>query len=179
MQIDRGSWLKFTNHAKLAWVFALTVSSVLANQAIYKCGNEVTNQPLDSQNCRMLDISLATQIEGTRVQVPQNRAPSNGGSNTSSASSRTPEMQMRQAQSRTILEDEWQKLSAQYAEMVRLYNQGQPLLMPGESTHQLQYKQRVQDMKQQLQRFERDLQALNRELNRYAKNLPPTPLKSD
>jgi hypothetical protein len=69
------------------------------------------------------------------------------------------------------LEDEWQRLSAQHAELVQTYNRGQPLPLAGESVHQPNYQQRAQSLKVQLQRMERDLQALQRELGRYGKRI--------
>lgn len=186
MQLDRWPLSKITLQGVLALMCALCMSHALADQAIYQCGKEITNQPLEPHNCRKLDISSSIQIEGTRVQAPPALQPaptmplalqSNAPVNSPSTQAVSANAQQRQAQSRTILEDEWQKLSAQHAEMVRLYKQGQPTLTPGESLHQPQYKQRVHDMKQQLQRLERDMQALQRELKRYAQNLPAAQLK--
>ena len=79
--------------------------------------------------------------------------------------------QERQQQARTILEDELQKLNAQYAELVRLYNRGQPQLLIDESVHQPSYQQRVVALKAQIQRVERDMQSLQRELVRSGKRM--------
>jgi hypothetical protein len=81
------------------------------------------------------------------------------------------EAQDRQLQARTILEDEWQRLSVQYAELVQAYNRGQPMPLAGESVHQPNYQQRAQSLKVQLLRMERDMQALQRELSRYGKRM--------
>jgi hypothetical protein len=76
----------------------------------------------------------------------------------------------RNAQARTILEDEWQKLSDRYAEMVQNFNGGQPALMAGETLQHPQYKRRTAEMQVQIERMARDMLALNRELARYAPN---------
>jgi len=47
----------------------------LADQAVYKCGQEITNQPNDPSQCQKLLISNPTQIEGTRVQNSQSPKP--------------------------------------------------------------------------------------------------------
>ena len=47
----------------------------LADQAVYKCGQEITNQPNDPSQCQKLLISNPTQIEGTRVQNGQSPKP--------------------------------------------------------------------------------------------------------
>ncbi len=194
--MNRWPFLRITLQGLLTLMCAFFMAHALANSAIYKCGQEVTNQPLDPKLCQKLETSAAVQIEGTRVQsLPTGQTPqqlsagvqNKGAVSNSNTSSGTPigvaitpaEQQQRQVQSRTILEDEWQKLSAQYADMVRIYKQGQPALIPGESAQSDSYKQRVQDMKLQLQRLERDKVALQRELSRYTKNLPTAQLKPE
>jgi len=194
--MNRWPFLRMSRQGLLAMMCAFFMANALANSAIYKCGQEVTNQPVDPQQCQKLEASAAIQIEGTRVQSSPTGQPSQllssgvqnkGAVSSGNASSGSPigapitsaEQQQRQAQSRTILEDEWQKLSAQYADLVRIYKQGQPSLLPGESVQTDQYKQRVQDMKLQLQRLERDKVALQREMSRHTKNLPTAQLKPE
>ncbi|MEN9995866.1 MAG: hypothetical protein RL462_642 [Pseudomonadota bacterium] len=184
----------------LAFVFALAVpfafasfaSVALADQAVYKCGQEITNQPLDPKLCQQLHISQPTQIEGTRVQTKAQKelATRTSGPSETSENARTQAAALqagasfdspdRKAQARTILEDEWQKMSAQYAELVHLYNRGQPTPLAGETTHQANYQQRAMALKVQLQRVERDLHALQRELSRYGIHMtsPLSTLKS-
>ena len=165
----------------VAWVSL--ASAALADQVVYKCGQEITNTPLDPQLCQALRISGPTQIEGTKVQggAPQasGRTAFNAFDATLTPSSQTTANQVmtsmgsqeRQQQARTILEDELQKLNAQYAELVRLYNRGQPQLLIDESVHQPSYQQRVVALKAQIQRVERDMQSLQRELVRSGKRM--------
>jgi hypothetical protein len=87
------------------------------------------------------------------------------------------EVHQRQAQARTILEDERQKLGIQYAELVRNYNLGQPALFKGETRTQKAYLERVASLKTNLLRIERDLQALHRELARYVAPLASSQVK--
>ena len=148
----------------------------LADQAVYKCGQEITNQPSDPTRCQKLLISSPTQIEGTRVQIGQASKPLNAASVAAverpvNPSSQAQDSLQRNAQARTILEDEWQKLSDRYAEMVRNFNGGQPALLVGETSQNPQYKRRTADMQVQIERMARDILALNRELARYAPNL--------
>ncbi len=162
----------------LTFVFcmALTASPALADELIYKCGQEITNRPVDAQSCQKLELSSATQIEGTKVQsvvsdVPIGRA---FQAPLQHVSAPQPDSKMgdpRSAQARTILEDEWLKLSAKHAEMVRLYNLGRPILKPGESVDAPAYQQRVAELSTRIGRSERDLQALKREINRHTSNL--------
>ena len=148
----------------------------LADQAVYKCGQEITNQPNDPSQCQKLLISNPTQIEGTRVQNGQSPKPVTAVSGPvveriSITPNQAQDALERNAQARTVLEDEWQKLSARHAEMVRIFNGGQPSLQDGETLQNPQYKRRTAEMQTQIERMARDLMALKRELSRHPSNL--------
>jgi len=154
----------------------------LADQAVYKCGQEITNQPNDPSQCQKLLISNPTQIEGTRVQNGQSPKPVSAVSGTAAERISIPPTKpqdalQRNVQARTVLEDEWQKLSAKQAEMVRVFNGGQPALQEGESLQNPQYKRRVAEMQIQIERMARDLMALKRELSRHTSQLASVPSK--
>lgn len=158
------------------------VLSVSAQHAVYKCGQEITNQPTDPQRCERLSLSQPTQIEGTRVQqmAPAQSTRTNNGSadilptarsqDTVAHPSLSPDPNNRKVQARTILEDEWQKLSAKYAELVQANNQARPGPLPGGATQSADDLVRANELKVQLQRVERDMQALQRELSRHGKH---------
>jgi len=154
----------------------------LADQAVYKCGQEITNQPNDPSQCQKLLISNPTQIEGTRIQNGQSPKPVSAVSGIAAERISIPpnnpqDALQRNVQARTVLEDEWQKLSAKHAEMVRVFNGGQPALQEGESLQNPQYKRRVADMQIQIERMARDLMALKRELSRHTSQLASVPSK--
>jgi hypothetical protein len=159
----------------LALLCAMSAPLTHAEQAVYRCGQEITNHPPDSTKCQKLEISGRTQIEGTRVQpAPKESAPL-GTSEAPLTRASVPkfdsqDMQQRNAQARTILDDELLKLNAKHAELVRTYNQGRPALLPGETPIQTSYIERVAALKSNVQRMERDIQALARELSRYPQN---------
>jgi hypothetical protein len=155
---------------------SISLGLAVAQQAVYKCGQEITNQPADPSQCQKLLISSPTQIDGTRVQngqpaKPLSAAPVSAVERQVNSPIATPENLQRNAQARTILEDEWQKLSERYAEMVRNFNGGQPALMSGETLQHPQYKRRTAEMQVQIERMARDMLALNREMARYAPNM--------
>ena len=155
---------------------SVTVGFSAAQQPVYKCGQEITNQPADPTQCQKLLISSPTQIEGTRVQngqpaKPLIAAPVSAVERPVNTPAATPENLQRNAQARTILEDEWQKLNDRYAEMVRNFNGGQPALMAGETLQHPQYKRRTAEVQVQIERMARDMLALSREMARYAPNL--------
>lgn len=158
------------------------VFSVSAQHAVYKCGQEITNQPTDSQRCERLSLSQPTQIEGTRVQQmapvqstrtnngPADILPTARSQDTVPHPSLSPDPNNRKVQARTILEDELQKLSAKYAELVQANKQGRPGPFPGGATQSADDLSRANELKVQLQRVERDMQALQRELSRHGKH---------
>ena len=168
-------WVKFQWYMllmALPWCAGLA----MADQAVYKCGQEITNQPNDPSQCQKLLISNPTQIEGTRVQNGQSPKPVSAVSGPvveriSITPNQAQDALARNAQARTVLEDEWQKLSARHAEMVRTFNGGQPPLQDGETLQNPQYKRRAAEMQTQIERMSRDLLALKRELIRYPSNL--------
>ena len=121
-------------------------------------------------------------IEGTRVQNGQSPKPVSAVSGIAAERISIPpnnpqDALQRNVQARTVLEDEWQKLSAKQAEMVRVFNGGQPALQEGESLQNPQYKRRVADMQIQIERMARDLMALKRELSRHTSQLASVPSK--
>ncbi len=173
MHFDFSSRLKITLQGGMFVWCALSAFSASAEQAVYQCGQELTNQPKNPALCQKIEISNHTQIAGTKVQnLNKPNAVVSAGDRPSetaqTVSSIPPNVHQRQTQARTILEDERQKLMLQHAELVRNYNHGQPALLEGESRHQVQYLQRVAALKTNLDRIERDLQALQREIARYA-----------
>ena len=160
----------------------LSAGIALAEEAVYKCGQELTNQPHDLSRCQKLLISNPTQIEGTRVQNDRSPKPVSAVSGTAveriSIPANNPQDTLqRNFLARTILEDEWQKLSARHAEMVRIFNSGQPALLEGETFQTPQYKRRALEMQTQIERMSRDLMALKRELGRHTANLVAVPSK--
>jgi hypothetical protein len=174
--------MKYTWQGVLSFMCALAVGHVNADQAVYQCGQELTNLPKNPELCQKLQTSSPLQIEGTKVQLasktePISKLKDGQTDNRLSVQMNSQEVHQRQAQARTILEDERQKLGIQYAELVRSYNLGQPELLEGETRTQKTYLQRVASLKTNLLRIERDLQALHRELARYAAPLASSQVK--
>lgn len=162
--------MKVTLQSLLSLMCALFVGLVMADQAVYKCGQELTNLPKNPEMCQKLEISNSTQIEGTKVQ---NSPSFNSSSRPKEAQvgsvpgvqTSPQEVHQRNTKARTILEDERQKLLKQQAELVQSHKQSQP------------DRHREAAFNTNLQRIERDLQALSRELARYAAPGPSAHVK--
>ena len=170
MPTDMPQIMRFTLQSILSLMCAFFVGFVLAEQAVYKCGQELTNLPKNPELCQKLEISNLTQIEGTKVQ----NSPSFNSAFKSKeaqvegmpvAQTSPQDVHQRSTQARTILEDERQKLLKRQAELVQNHKQSQP------------DGQREAVFKTNLQRIERDLQSLSRELARYAAPGPSAQVK--
>ena len=170
--------MRVTLQSILSLMCALFVGLVMADQAVYKCGQELTNLPKNPELCQKLEISNSTQIEGTKVQnsssinsTPKPKeaqvesTPGAQSSHQASHQTSPQEVHQRNTKARTILEDERQKLLKQQAELVQNHKQSQP------------DRQREAAFNTNLQRIERDLQALSRELARYAAPVPSAHVK--
>ena len=170
MQFDFLQMTRLTLQSILTALCALLFGNVSAEQAVYKCGQELTNLPKNPELCQKLEIANPTQIEGTKVQnFPKlnsvSKAKEQPVESFPMVQPGPQEVHQRNTQARTILEDERQKLLSLHAELVRNYKQGQP------------DPQRESAFKINLQRVERDLQALSRELARHATPIPSAKMK--
>ena len=157
--------MRVTLQSILSLMCALFVGLVMADQGVYKCGQELTNLPKNPELCQKLEISNSTQIEGTKVQnsssINSTPKPKEAQVESTPGAQSIPqtslqEVHQRNTKARTILEDERQKLLKQQTDLVQAHKQSQP------------DRQREATFNTNLQRIERDLQALSRELARHA-----------
>ncbi len=160
--------------------------AALAQQAVYRCGQEYTNAPREPGLCEPLAQQAITVINGTRPApstVPASNAmparstkPNAGAAETALAgppatpalAARTSDVQQseRDAQARTILMQELDKARTQLAQLVQSYNHGEPEKWATETRHHQKYLDRVAEMKAAIERTERDIDSLQRELVR-------------
>jgi len=192
------SWLPSASAVLfLLWLSALglVLSSqpALAQQAVYRCGQEYTNAPREAALCEPLAPQAITVINGTRPAlqphpqphlqqqaasaVPTRSAPAepvasapnaSGQPRTPAVPTRLPDVQQseRDGQARTILMQELDKARAQLAQLVHSYNQGEPEKWAAETRNHQKYLDRVAEMKAAIERTERDIDSLQRELSR-------------
>jgi hypothetical protein len=155
-------------HIVLALLAALALPAV-AQDKIWRCGNEYTNQPGDAKarGCKPVEGGNLTVIEGTR---PQGTRPA---SSTPPAKAGSPgervdgaEQRARDADARAILEAELRKAETRLAELRLEYQGGAPEKRPEELRNPPRYDERVADLKARIGRAEADVAALKRELAR-------------
>jgi len=152
-------------------LLAAVVSPASAQDKIWRCGNEYTNQPGDARvrGCKPVEVGNFTVIEGLRPQAGTVRpAPAKPGAAARGEAERVngAEQRARDADARAILEAELRKAEARLAELRAEYRNGEPEQRPEEYRNPPQYQQRVAALKDQIARTESDVGALRRELGR-------------
>lgn len=164
-----------TSSLVLLLIAPLTVLSVQAQERVWRCGNEYTNNAADAQKrgCKVM--------EGGNVTVVQTPRPAGSGGGVSSGGSaaRAPagsprvegaDQRARDGEARSVLQAELRKAETRQAELLKEYNNGEPEKQGGEARNYQKYLDRVSEMKAEIARNESDIAGIRRELGR----LPPS-----
>ncbi len=155
----------------LALLAALALPAV-AQDKIWRCGNEYTNHPGDAKarGCKPVEGGNLTVIEGTKPQGARPAAnPTKAGNQGARAEGERvdgAEQRARDADARAILETELRKAEARLAELRLEYQGGAPEKRPEELRNPPRYDERVAELKARIGRAEADVAALKRELAR-------------
>ena len=152
----------------------LTGLAAQAQERVWRCGNEYTNNAADAQRrgCKLMEGGNVTVVQGASAAARP--AASTGGGSGASSAARAPagsprvesgEQRQRDSDARAVLESELQKAQARHAELLREYNNGEPERQGNEKNYQ-KYLDRVSDLKAQIARNESDIAGLQREIGR-------------
>lgn len=170
----------------LALLLVLGVALPLqAQQKIYRCGNEYTNQPGNAQarNCRLVEGANLTVVEGLRPQqpaavaaAPASVGPSAApraaapvvGARTEAEKVSNADQRARDNDARMILTAELRKAEARWQEARAAYNNGQLDKQGDEFRNHQRYLDRVENLRTQVLRAEADVAGIKRELARLA-----------
>lgn len=150
------------------WVLFLLSTVVLpclAQEPIYRCGNEYTNaKPVGgrARDCKLVAGSPVTVVPGTRVPKPS--APA--GAVSSAPKAESAEQRARDADARLILQAELKKAQTRQEELQKEYNNGEPEKRATETHNHQKYLDRVAELKASLARNESDIAGIRRELER-------------
>ena len=153
----------------LPWLALAAVASAQAQDAIYRCGNEYTNNAAvaKQRGCTPLQGGNITIIEGTRPAVASPSpaaAPRPGNApRVDSAAQR-----QRDADARATLEAELRKAEQRLADAQKAYANGEPEKQGIESRNYQRYLDRVAELKDAVTRAENDVAGIRRELQRLA-----------
>jgi len=149
---------------------SLTALPALAQERVWRCGNEYTNNATVAQQrgCKVMEGGNVTVVQGaSRAAL--------GGAAGATAASRSPagsprvdgaDQRARDGEARAVLEAELKKAEAHQAELQKEYNNGEPEKQGGEARNYQKYLDRVAEMKAELARNESDIAGIRREIGR-------------
>lgn len=144
---------------------AAGLSSVWAQEPIYRCGQEYTNAPQDASRCERLSAQSVTVIRGPKPARMEAPAVAANPMAAPAAAGDAPQRQ-RDQQARTIVAAELDKTRQRHAELVQEYRQGAPAKTEADAANPQKYLARVAQLKAAIERHERDMDSLQRELAR-------------
>ena len=165
------------------WIIAALPVAAFAQDRIYRCGNEYTNNATQAKErgCKLVEGGNVTVIQGSRPSGGGGAASGGGSSAASSASaaSASPagaprvtnnDQRARDSDARAILEAELRKAEARHAELVKEYNGGQPERNALDLRNPQRYMERTAELKASVARSESDIAGIKRELSRLPAN---------
>ena len=127
---------------------------VFAQDKVYRCGNEYTNNVTRERAAECTLIS-----PGNVTVVPAVKPPPAGAA-------RSEAQRSRGADALFILQSELKKAEARRAELLKEFNNGEPEKMGAETRNYQKYLDRVAEMKASIQRNEADIASIRREISR-------------
>ncbi len=154
---------------------ALAASNAGAQDRIYRCGNEYTNNAVQAKErgCKLVEGGNITVVQGTR---PATNAPAtasapaaSGGASVSPPNAprvNTGDQKARDSDARAILESELRKAEARHAQLLQEYNNGAPVRNALDLRNPQRYMERTDELKASVARSEGDLAGLKREIAR-------------
>jgi len=165
------------------WIIAALPVAAFAQDRIYRCGNEYTNNATQAKErgCKLVEGGNVTVIQGSRPSGGGGAASSGGSSaaSSSSATSASPagaprvtnnDQRARDSDARAILEAELRKAEARHAELVKEYNGGQPERNALDLRNPQRYMERTAELKASVAHSESDIAGIKRELSRLPAN---------
>jgi hypothetical protein len=169
--LGRPFFVRVLQRLVLLWVSAWCVSG-LAQEVMYRCGQEYTNAPKDLSRCERLSEQAVTVITGVRTQaapvvaIPAGQTPDETRTKAEPSRTVSDRQSERDVQARTILAQELERVQKQHQSLLLTYNLGTPLKSAGEQSSPHLYQERVATLKAAIDRAERDIDSLQRELAR-------------
>ena len=148
---------------------SLFVANGFAQDRIYRCGNEYTNNAHDAEarGCKLVEGGNVTVVQGTRPAAVAVAAPMRIAAATQAGQRvDAAEQRSRDNDSRAILEAELKKTEARQADLLKEFNNGEPEKRGDEARNYQKYLDRVAELKASIARNDSDIAGLKRELSR-------------
>ena len=148
---------------------AAMAAPVSAQDRIYRCGNEYTNNATQAKErgCKLVEGGNVTVLGPAPTRAAAPAASGGGGSNAAPAPRfGGDEQRARDADARAILDAELRKAEARQASLVKEYNNGAPEKTAQEQGNPQKYAERTAELKSALARADSDVAGIKRELSR-------------
>lgn len=170
MTLPREFFFRFLSTAALA-ASAFMCLPVWAQDTIFRCGNEYTNNAAEAKakGCKTLSGGNITIVPAPKLpSATMTKAASPAQTSAPPGSPRVDpnEQRNRDAGARAILESELKRTEARLAELQKEYNNGEPEKLGPEARNHQKYLDRVADMKASIARNEEDMAGIRREITR-------------
>ncbi|MEY4978277.1 MAG: hypothetical protein RLZZ352_547 [Pseudomonadota bacterium] len=171
----------------LGWVSLWAPASVQAQERIYRCGNEYTNnaEVAKSRGCPVMEGGNITIVQGTSPQRNTDNRPAANPSNPPASTPTAPrpatdrvapaEQRARDSDARTILEAELRRAEDRLAQAQKDFANGEPEKQGIETRNHQRYLDRVADLRAAVSRAQSDVDGLRRELTRLGVTPPAAP----
>lgn len=156
----------------IRWLIAgaagLFVVQAQAQERIYRCGNEYTNnaQVAKNRGCKLMEGGNITIVQGITPQASQPAAATPAARGGGEQRINSPEQRARDSDARAILAAELRKAEERLAQAQKEYANGEPEKQGIESRNYQRYLDRVAELKAAVARAEADVAGIRRELSR-------------
>jgi len=160
-------------------LIAATAPAAWAQDRIYRCGNEYTNnaQQARERGCKLVEGGNVTVVQSRRPgaaapAAPVANAPAASGTSASPASPpaaprvTSNDQKARDSDARAILESELRKAETRHAELMKEYNNGAPERNALDLRNPQRYMERTAELKASVARSESDIAGIKREIAR-------------
>lgn len=165
---------------------ALCLVQAQAQERIYRCGNEYTNnaEVAKSRGCTLMEGGNITIVQGTTPQRSTETRPPSATSTPRSTPSTSPgrtstervdsaAQRARDSDARAILEAELRKAEERLAQAQKEYANGEPEKQGIEGRNHQRYLDRVAELKAAVARAQSDVEGIRRELGRLSGGANP------
>ncbi len=174
----RGHCMKTT--FLISWMTLACATSALAQDRIYRCGNEYTNTVTEAQakNCKLVSGGNVTVVQSAKPAASAGVKVASSGGGAAAPRIDSSDQRAKDSDARLILEAELKKAEARQIELVKEYNNGEPEKLGPEARNHQKYLDRVAELKAAIARNESDIAGIRRELGRVpASNAPLASVK--
>lgn len=144
---------------------AFVLSPASAQERIYRCGNEYTNnaQLAKERGCKVVEGGNITIVPSAKPTPP---AAASSASPANAPKVSATDQKARDSDARAILESELRKAEAKLAELRAEYNDGAPQRNALDLRNPQVYMERTADLKAKIERAQADVEGIRREIDR-------------